>query len=55
MGHVAGLRRALERLAMTEDASVVASCNVVRSLLDRFELGALENALMENERVAAPD
>jgi signal transduction histidine kinase/CheY-like chemotaxis protein len=59
MGHVAGLRRALERLAMTEDASVVASCNVVRSLLDRFELGALENALIENERenerAASPD
>ncbi|MBF8178669.1 hybrid sensor histidine kinase/response regulator [Herminiimonas contaminans] len=55
MGHVAGLRRALDRLSLTEDATVVASCNVVRSLLDRFELGALENALMENERVASPD
>ncbi|MNN00053.1 Sensory/regulatory protein RpfC [compost metagenome] len=54
MGHIAGLRRAVDRLAAT-DASLVASCNVVRSLLDRFELGALENALMENERVASLD
>ena len=54
MGHVAGLRRALDRLALA-DPALAGSCLVVRSLLDRFELGALENALMENERATSLD
>jgi len=54
IGHVAGLRRALDQLSAT-DASAAASCIVVRSLLERFELGILENALMENERAASLD
>ncbi|MES2024411.1 MAG: ATP-binding protein [Pseudomonadota bacterium] len=54
MGHVAGLRRALDRLSLA-DPSLAGSCIVVRSLLDRFELGALENALMENERATSLD
>jgi hypothetical protein len=54
MGHVAGLRRALDRLSLA-DPSLAGSCIVVRSLLDRFELDALENALMENERAISLD
>ncbi|CAL61625.1 putative two-component sensor kinase (C part) [Herminiimonas arsenicoxydans] len=54
MGHVTGLRCALDRLAAA-DPSLHTSCAVARALLDRFELGALENALMENERAASLD
>lgn len=52
LGHVGGLRRALNRIA-TANPLVIDSCTVVGKLLDRFELDALENALLENDRASS--
>lgn len=49
IGHVNGLRHTLDEIAVKEPA-VIASCAAARLLLDRFELEALESALLENER-----
>ncbi|GGC01942.1 hybrid sensor histidine kinase/response regulator [Oxalicibacterium flavum] len=54
IGHVGGLKRALRRIA-EEEPSALASCRLAESLLERFELAALEDALEENQRVHADE
>jgi hypothetical protein len=49
MGHISGLRSAIEHIAATEP-ELAESCRNAKQLLDQFELGALEHALLENER-----
>ncbi|PLC49364.1 hybrid sensor histidine kinase/response regulator [Pollutimonas subterranea] len=48
MGHIRGLCSAIEHIAAT-DPELSESCQNAKELLDRFELNALEHALMENE------
>jgi len=54
IGHVGGLKRALRRIA-EEEPSAQASCRLAETLLERFELAALEDALEENQRVHADE
>ncbi|WP_293778318.1 ATP-binding protein [uncultured Oxalicibacterium sp.] len=49
IGHVGGLRRTLARIEK-EHPSSQASCALAQSLVERFELAALELALEENQR-----